>query len=155
MTEDFVINKDLVYSTLDVPKAAMTIHGYDPNRLIDDFKDENGNILTNTARKYDVSSDEIAKWTTIHKKGLYNDKIHCPPTYKNCPVKGVELVTGHCPECHLDTILVGIQHSFYRCTNCGEDIEQKVNGVIKYMVVDKKTKIKLRNLDDTDGQEER
>tara|TARA_R110001606_G_scaffold123740_1_gene256918 strand:+ start:94 stop:324 length:231 start_codon:yes stop_codon:yes gene_type:complete len=66
-----------------------------------------------------------------------------------------ELVTGHCPECHLDTILVGIQHSFYRCTNCGEDIEQKVNGVIKYMLVDKDTKIKLRDLDDTDGQEER
>ena len=66
-----------------------------------------------------------------------------------------ELVTGHCPECQLDTILVGIQHSFYRCTNCGEDIEQKVNGVIKYMVVDNKTKMKLRDLDDTDGQEER
>ena len=66
-----------------------------------------------------------------------------------------ELVTGHCTECHLDTILVGIQHSFYRCTNCGEDIEQKVNGVIKYMLVDKKTKIRLRDLDDTDGQEER
>ena len=66
-----------------------------------------------------------------------------------------ELVTGHCPECHLDTILVGIQRSFYRCTNCGEDIEQKVNGVIKYMVVDNKTKMKLRDLDDTDGQEER
>ena len=31
----------------------------------------------------------------------------------------------------------------------------KVNGVIKYMVVDNKTKMKLRDLDDTDGQEER
>ena len=50
-----------------------------------------------------------------------------------------ELVTGHCPECQLDTILVGIQRSFYRCTNCGEDIEQKVNGVIKYLKVDKHT----------------
>ena len=70
-------------------------------------------------------------------------------------ILNTELVTGHCPECHLDTILVGIQHSFYRCTNCGEDIEQKVNGVIKYMVVDNKTKMKLRDLDDTDGQEER
>ena len=66
-----------------------------------------------------------------------------------------ELVTGHCPECELDTILVGIQHSYYRCTNCGEDIEQKVNGVIRYMKVDKNTKIALRHLDDSDGQEER
>jgi len=70
-------------------------------------------------------------------------------------ILNTELVTGHCPECHLDTILVGIQHSFYRCTNCGEDIEQKVNGVIKYMVVDKKIKLKLRDLDDTDGEKER
>ena len=70
-------------------------------------------------------------------------------------ILNTELVTWHCPECHLDTILVGIQQSFYRCTNCGEDIEQKVNGVIKYMVVDNKTKMKLRDLDDTDGQEER
>ena len=66
-----------------------------------------------------------------------------------------ELVTGNCPECNLDTILVGIQQSFYRCTNCGEDIEQKVNGVIKYMIVDNKTKMKLRDLDDTDGEKER
>ena len=62
-----------------------------------------------------------------------------------------ELVTGHCPECELDTILVGIQRSFYRCTNCGEDIEQKVNGVIKYMKVDKDTKIALKKMDESDG----
>ena len=62
-----------------------------------------------------------------------------------------ELVTGHCPECQLDTILVGIQHSFYRCTNCGEDIEQKVNGVIKYMKVDKHTKIALKKMEESDG----
>ena len=74
---------------------------------------------------------------------------------KKTSILQTELVTGHCPECSLDTILVGIQHSFYRCTNCGEDIEQKVNGVIKYMIVDKDTKIKLRDLDDTDGEKER
>ena len=62
-----------------------------------------------------------------------------------------ELVTGHCPECDVHTVLVGIHRSIYRCTNCGEDIEQKVNGVIKYMKVDKDSKIKLRELDDTHG----
>tara|TARA_R110000787_G_scaffold133984_1_gene246406 strand:- start:1022 stop:1240 length:219 start_codon:yes stop_codon:yes gene_type:complete len=70
---------------------------------------------------------------------------------KKISVLQTELVTGNCPECNLDTILVGIQHSFYRCTNCGEDIEQKVNGVIKYMIVDKNTKIKLRDLDNKDN----
>ena len=62
-----------------------------------------------------------------------------------------ELVTGNCPECNLDTILVGIQHSYYRCTNCGEDIEQKVNGVIKYMrMKDSAERMNLR-IDDLDG----
>jgi len=91
----FIINQDLVYSTLGVPKAAMTIHDHQ-DMDIEDFRDSNGNILTNTARVVDVGSDQIAKWTTIHKNGLYNDKIHCPPTYKNCPVRGIKLVTGHC-----------------------------------------------------------
>ena len=66
-----------------------------------------------------------------------------------------EIVTGTCDACKLHTLLVGIDGTFFRCISCGEDLEQKVNGVIKYMVVDNKTKMKLRNLDDTDGQEER
>ena len=66
-------------------------------------------------------------------------------------ILNTELVTGHCPSCELDTILVGIQQSFYRCTNCGEDIEQKVNGVIKYVVANEQTQFKSSILDD--GQE--
>jgi len=91
----YIINKDLVYSTLGVPKAAMNIHGYEEVE-INDLKNKSGYILTNTGRKLDVGSDEIAKWTLIHKNGKYNDTIHCPPTFKNCPVRGQELVTGHC-----------------------------------------------------------
>ena len=48
-------------------------------------------------------------------------------------VLNTELVTGHCPNCELDTILVGIQQSFYRCTNCGADTRQHVNGKISYI----------------------
>tara|TARA_Y100001937_G_C6989908_1_gene271610 strand:- start:300 stop:509 length:210 start_codon:yes stop_codon:yes gene_type:complete len=62
-----------------------------------------------------------------------------------------ELVTGHCPECEMHTVLVGLNQALYRCTNCGEDVEQKVNGVIKYMKVDKDSKMKVRELDDTHG----
>ena len=54
-----------------------------------------------------------------------------------------EIVSGHCPECEMYTILVGLNRSFYRCTNCGYDVEQWVNGVIKYMKVDKNTKITM------------
>ena len=28
-----------------------------------------------------------------------------------------ELVSGHCPECEMYTILVGLDRSFFRCTN--------------------------------------
>jgi len=34
----------------------------------------------------------------------------------------------------MNTLLVGINNTFFRCTNCGEDLEQKVNGVIKYVI---------------------
>ena len=60
-----------------------------------------------------------------------------------------EIVSGHCPECEMYTILVGLHRSFYRCTNCGFDVEHKVNGVIKYMRLDKNSKMTLLN----DGQD--
>ena len=60
-----------------------------------------------------------------------------------------EIVSGQCPEWEMQTILVGLHRSFYRCTNCGFDVEQKVNGVIKYMRLDKNSKMTLLN----DGQD--
>ena len=50
-----------------------------------------------------------------------------------------EIVNGVCGACNLNTLLVGIDNKFYRCISCGEDLEQKVNGVIKYIKVDKHT----------------
>ena len=50
-----------------------------------------------------------------------------------------EVVTGECDHCKLTTLLVGIDGTFFRCISCGEDLEQKVNGVIKYIKVDKHT----------------
>lgn len=94
-TTEYEINEDLVYSTLGVPRGAMTILGYD-DLVIDDLKDKNGILGQNLAREIDVPSTEIAKWTKIHKNDQYNDTIHCPPTYTDCPVKGRDLVTGYC-----------------------------------------------------------
>ena len=54
-----------------------------------------------------------------------------------------EIVTGDCPACTEKTMLVNISNSLYRCINCGEDVEQKINGVIKYMKVDKESRMKL------------
>jgi hypothetical protein len=57
-----------------------------------------------------------------------------------------EIVNGVCGACNLNTLLVGIDYKFYRCISCGEDLEQKVNSVIKYIKVDKNT-----DLSATDG----
>ena len=62
-----------------------------------------------------------------------------------------EIVTGDCPECDVRTMLVNIDKNIYRCVNCGEDVEQKVIGVIKYMrMKDTKERMNLR-VDDLDG----
>ena len=49
----------------------------------------------------------------------------------------VRTVSGTCPECHEDTLLVAIVTDYYRCTNCGEDTRQYVNGSIKYLKITK------------------
>ena len=59
-----------------------------------------------------------------------------------------EIVTGECPECSEQTMLVNIYKNYFRCINCGEDTEQKINGVIKYMKVKKNDKMVLRMEED-------
>jgi len=44
-----------------------------------------------------------------------------------------EVVNGVCPACETDVIFVSLARALYRCTNCGSDLEQKVNGVISYI----------------------
>ena len=44
-----------------------------------------------------------------------------------------EVVNGTCPTCTSATIFISICPQLYRCTNCGSDLEQKVNGVIQYI----------------------
>ena len=44
-----------------------------------------------------------------------------------------EIVNGICPTCDEYTPLVGITKQFFRCLTCGSDLEQKVNGKIRYI----------------------
>ena len=62
-----------------------------------------------------------------------------------------QIVTGECPECSTNTLLVSWSSHIYRCVNCGHDLEQKVNGVIKYVIADKDTQLTARSLDDDHG----
>ena len=45
----------------------------------------------------------------------------------------IDTVHGICPHCEEDTLLVAVVSDFYKCTNCGEETRQYVNGSIKYL----------------------
>ncbi len=45
----------------------------------------------------------------------------------------IDTVHGSCPHCEEDTLLVAVVSDFYKCTNCGEETRQYVNGSIKYL----------------------
>ena len=44
-----------------------------------------------------------------------------------------EVVNGFCPECSQDTILVSVVPEFYKCTICGDNLKQHINGKIVYI----------------------
>ena len=46
-----------------------------------------------------------------------------------------EITSGVCPHCEDTSSFVSIVNDNYRCMNCGFDVEQKINGVIKYLPV--------------------
>ena len=58
------------------------------------------------------------------------------------------IVTGVCPECNTKTLLVSFEPHVFKCVNCDAILEQKVNGVIKYVIADENTKLAMRNLNE-------
>ena len=44
-----------------------------------------------------------------------------------------EVVNGLCPNCEQDTILVSVVPEFYKCTICGDNLKQHINGKIAYI----------------------
>ena len=44
-----------------------------------------------------------------------------------------QVVNGTCPTCTSNTVFISLSPEFFRCTTCGTDLEQKVNGVISYI----------------------
>ena len=48
-----------------------------------------------------------------------------------------EIASGVCPHCEEMSSFVSIVRDTYRCMSCGFDVEQKVNGVIRYLPVGK------------------
>jgi len=56
----------------------------------------------------------------------------------------IDTVQGVCENCEEETILVGIVTDYYRCTNCGADTRQHINGSIRYLQLSEKDKNWLR-----------
>jgi|TARA_R100000084_G_C4512704_1_gene83195 ribosomal protein S27E len=65
-----------------------------------------------------------------------------------------EIVNGRCPHCNFEVILVSLASDHFRCTTCGTDLEQKINGKISYIPVmsnNQKDQIKLEIRDGQEG----
>ena len=43
------------------------------------------------------------------------------------------LVNGTCPTCAHNVVFISLCKDFFRCTVCGSDLEQKINGKISYI----------------------
>ncbi len=52
----------------------------------------------------------------------------------------IDTVHGICEECEEDSILVAIVSDYYRCTSCGHDTKQHINGSIRYLKLDESDK---------------
>ena len=57
----------------------------------------------------------------------------------------IDTVTGYCHQCEEDSVLVAIVTEFYRCTNCGADTKQHINGKIRYIRLTPDEQEYLRN----------
>jgi len=66
----------------------------------------------------------------------------------------IDTVHGICEDCGEDTILVAIVSDFYRCTNCGFDNRQHVNGKISYLKLTESDKTYLRAVAKLDNGKE-
>jgi ribosomal protein S27E len=44
-----------------------------------------------------------------------------------------EIVNGRCPHCNFNVVLISLASDHFRCTTCGTDLEQKINGKISYI----------------------
>ena len=44
-----------------------------------------------------------------------------------------QITNGRCPQCYEISIFVSITPEVFRCTTCGNDLKQYVNGKISYL----------------------
>ena len=62
-----------------------------------------------------------------------------------------EIVNGFCPDCLEKSVLISVDQ-YFKCTRCGTELEQKVNGKISYIPTGAKAE-ELRMVLKSDGEE--
>ena len=62
----------------------------------------------------------------------------------------IDTVHGYCADCEEESILVAIVSDFYRCTNCGADTRQHINGSIRYLKLSESDKAYIKEHDNKD-----
>ena len=74
-------------------------------------------------------------------------------SYKEIKIGYIDTVHGICPLCEEDTLLVAIVTDYYKCTHCGQETRQYINGSIKYLKLDEKDRefVQRVKLKETDG----
>ena len=75
-------------------------------------------------------------------------------SYKEIKIGYIDTVHGICPHCDEDTLLVAIVTDYYKCTHCGEETRQYVNGSIKYLKLDDKDKALVQRIKLNEENEE-
>ena len=65
-----------------------------------------------------------------------------------------EIVNGLCPACNFNVVLISLANDHFKCTTCGSDLEQKINGKISYIpIMSNNEKDKIRLEATRDGEE--
>tara|TARA_Y100000004_G_scaffold180539_1_gene225278 strand:+ start:167 stop:388 length:222 start_codon:yes stop_codon:yes gene_type:complete len=67
----------------------------------------------------------------------------------------IDTVQGVCENCEEETILVAIVTDYYRCTNCGADTRQHINGSIRYIKLTESDKAYIKANNDTYNTDKR
>ena len=44
-----------------------------------------------------------------------------------------EITPGVCPHCDMPSTFISIVNDLFKCMTCGEEVQQKINGVIQYL----------------------
>ena len=64
---------------------------------------------------------------------------------KELDLGNVTTTYGICPNCNTNTVFISIITDYYKCSSCGEEIQQYVNGSIRYLKITEQDKQWLKN----------